>query len=113
MRPAEVGRITGGTVVAGGLAVLSSTGPEGDRVATTVVLCVLSTGVAACVAGYRVHVLHIRRDIEAREARGQSFLRRVDPPPTAVRRPACPAPRRGRGPRRSVVHCGRGRRRYR
>ena len=108
MRPGEVGRITGGTVVAGGLAVLGSTGPEGDRVATTVVLCVLSTGVAACVAGYRMHVLHIRRDIEAREARGESLLRRVEPPP---RRAVCPAPQRG--PRRAVVRCGRGRRRYR
>lgn len=111
MRAAEVRRITGGTVVAGGLAVLSSTGPEGDRVATTVVLCVLSTGVAACVAGYRVHVLHIRRDIEAREARGESLLRRVDPPPGTPRRAVCPAPQRGR--RRPVVRCGRGRRRYR
>lgn len=110
MRAAEVGRITGGTVLAGGLAVLSSTGPEGDAVATTVVLCVLSTGAAACVAGYRVHVLHIRRDIEAREARGESLLRRVEPSP---RRAVCPAPQRGRGPRRPVVRCGRGRRRYR
>ena len=112
MRAAEVRRILGGTVVAGGLAVLSSTGPEGDAVATTVVICVLSTGAAACVAGYRMHVLHIRRDIEAREARGVSFLRRVDPPP-AVRRPVCPEPQRGRGPRRPVVRCGHGRRRYR
>jgi hypothetical protein len=110
VRPAEVRRITGGTVLAGGLAVLSGTGPEGDRVATTVVLCVLSTGVAACVAGYRVHVLHIRRDIEAREARGVSLLRQVEPRP---RRAVCPAPQRSRGRRRPVVRCERGRRRYR
>lgn len=112
MRPAEVGRTTGGTVLAGGLAVLSSTGPEGDAVATTVVLCLLSTGAAACVAGYRVHVLHIRRDIEAREARGESVLHRVEPPP-ATRGPVCPTPQRSRDLRRAVVRCGRGRRRYR
>ncbi len=99
MSTAEVRWITGGAAVVCGLAVVSSTGPAGEEFATTVVLVVLGTGVVAGLVGYRVHVLRIRRDIEEREARGESLLRRVEPPPPSrPRRPVCSAAQRGRRP---------------
>jgi hypothetical protein len=99
MSTAEVRWITGGAVVVGGLAVVSSTGPAGEGFATTVALVVLGGGVVACLVGHRVHVLRIRRDIEEREARGESLLRRVEPPPPSPpRRPVCPAAQRSRRP---------------
>ena len=100
MSTSEVRWITGGAAVVCGLAVVSSTGPAGEDVATTVVLVVLGGGAVACLVGYRVHVLRIRRDIERREARGESLLRRVQPPPSPPppRRPVCPAAQRSRRP---------------
>lgn len=113
MRRAEIRWLVGGVSAACGLAALSGTGPTGDAIAMTTVLCVLVSGAAACTLGYRRHVHRIRREIEDREARGMGLLRRVDPPPAPpqLRPPACPASQRGHGRRCPVVRCGRGCRR--
>lgn len=100
----EADTLTLGAAVVCGLAVLSSLSPEADAVVTTVVVILLGLGVLAGIAGYRVHVRRIRRDIEA--GRGMVMKREYPPPP---RRPVCRRPRRGRRPAR----CRPGRTHYR
>ena len=78
--------VTVAGVVLGALAVVASLSPEADRVVTILVLALLGAGVVAGAIAYRVHVLRIRRAIEAR---GTTILRRVDVPER--RRPACRA----------------------
>jgi glycosyltransferase involved in cell wall biosynthesis len=88
-----------------GLAVISSLSPEADAVVTTVVVVGLGLGAPAGIAGYRVQVRRIRRDIEA--GRGTVLKREYPPPP---RRPVCRRPQRGRG---RPARCRPGRTRYR
>lgn len=77
--------------------------------ATGIVIALLGAGVLACLAGYAVHVRRIRAYLEAREARGEGLMRRVDPPVTPRRRAVCLRPQRRRGA--DPVRGGRPRRR--
>jgi hypothetical protein len=89
--------------VACGFAVISSTGPAADAVVTDIVVVLLVLGGAAGLVGHRVHVLRIRRDIDA----GRGMVMRREP----IRAPVCHDAQRGRGRRR--IRCRPGRTRYR